>query len=206
LRKTAILLGVLPLVAGVCGDNDVARASPNAAASCPKAWSAGWQKLANRVQTAVFCPSWMPPPLDGQIGGAWFNGEFVSQNRAYLVSFVWQETGAAGTEVHVNFRGYPGQTRIPTCEDTVTAGKKILHPKLPCFADARGTRRARGITATVYTANQGADQWHVLYAWRRGGSLYTISEHVAPPLTYPKVVANLDRLLKSLVLVRPEPA
>ena len=51
--------------------------------------------------------------------------------------------------------------------------------------------------------NQDADQWHVLYAWRTGGSLYTLSEHVAPPLDYTKVVRNLDRMLRNLVLVRP---
>src|SRR6185312_14607881 len=133
------------LVTAGCGSKYVAQAAPKVAAKCPTAWAAGWQKLANRVAASVYCPSWMPPPLDGQIGGSWFNGEFVSPARAYLVSFVWQETGPGGTEVHINFRGYPGQTRIPTCEDTVVAGKKILHPKLPCFSDARGTKRAPGI-------------------------------------------------------------
>jgi hypothetical protein len=59
------------------------------------------------------------------------------------------------------------------------------------------------VAASVYTANQGADQWHVLYAWRRAGSLYTISEHVAPPFTYSKVVQNLDRMLRGLVLIPP---
>ena len=48
----------------------------------------------------------------------------------------------------------------------------------------------------MYTVNQGADSWHVLFAWRRGGSLYTLSEHVAPPLTFSKVVANLERMLR----------
>ncbi len=35
------------------------------------------------------------------------------------------------------------------------------------------------------------------------GSLYTLSEHVAPPLSFSKVVANLKRMLDGLVLVRP---
>jgi hypothetical protein len=61
----------------------------------------------------------------------------------------------------------------------------------------------KGITATVYTVNQGVDQWHVLYAWRRAGSLYAVSEHVAFPLTYGKVVLNLDRLLRSLAVIKP---
>ena len=33
-----------------------------------------------------------------------------------------------------------------------------------------------------YTVNQDADQWHLLYAWTHNGSLYTLSEHIAPPL------------------------
>jgi len=52
--------------------------------------------------------------------------------------------------------------------------------------------------------NQDADQWHVLLAWRHAGSLYTVSEHVIRPYTYRQVVPNLDRLLRSLVLVRPQ--
>ena len=51
--------------------------------------------------------------------------------------------------------------------------------------------------------NQDADQWHVLYAWRHDGSLYTVSEHVILPYTYRQVRRNLDRLLRGLVLVHP---
>ena len=45
----------------------------------------------------------------------------------------------------------------------------------------------------------GRGQWHVLYAWRKGGSLYTISEHVAPPYTYEQVIGHLDRMTRTLV-------
>ena len=64
--------------------------------------------------------------------------------------------------------------------------------------------RSGDIAARVYTANQGADQWHVLYAWRRSGSLYALSEHVAPPYTYAQVVRNLKRMLAGLVVVSPK--
>jgi hypothetical protein len=40
-------------------------------------------------------------------------------------------------------------------------------------------------------------------ARKRDGSLYTISEHVAPPLSFSQVVANLKRMINGLVLVRP---
>jgi hypothetical protein len=65
--------------------------------------------------------------------------------------------------------------------------------------------RANGITATIYTVNQDADQWHILLAWHHRGSLYTVSEHVIKPyLSASLVVKNLDRLLAGLVLVRPQ--
>ena len=38
------------------------------------------------------------------------------------------------------------------------------------------------------------------------GSLYTLSEHVAPPLTYDHVIRYLHKELRSLVLVRPSAA
>ena len=51
--------------------------------------------------------------------------------------------------------------------------------------------------------NQDADQWHLLYAWRHNGSLYTLSEHIAPPYTLPRIVQNMNKMMSSLVLVRP---
>lgn len=63
--------------------------------------------------------------------------------------------------------------------------------------------RAGGLKATVFNVNQDADQWHVLYAWRYGGGLYTVSEHVAPPFGYRKVRQNLGRMLRNLIVVRP---
>jgi hypothetical protein len=137
----------------------------------------------------------MPDPLDARIGGVYGNGESVSRDRSYLVSFFWRDPGSG--EVHVNLRGYPGRTRIPICSDLDT------DKPVPCFSDVKGTVHAGGITARVYTANQGADQWHVLYAWHRDGSLYAISQHVAPPNTYTRVLRNLNRMLHGLVLIEP---
>jgi hypothetical protein len=192
-----VLLALLVLVTG-CGSTSphvvVAKA---ARPSCPASWRAGWEALANRIHAPVYCPAWMPDPLDARIDGNYANGESVSRDRSYLVSFIWREPGSG--EVHVNFRAYPGRTRIPTCSDLDT------NKRVPCFSDPGGSVRAGGITARSYTANQGADQWHVLYAWRRGGSLYAISEHVTPPYTYAHVVRNLNRMLANLVLLQPKP-
>lgn len=200
-----LALAIALLVAG-CGGSTATKVAPApvaAAPKCPVHWVAGWTKLAKRLHAPIYCPSWMPSPLDAEIGGDWFNGVNVSPERAYLVSFVWQDTTLlGGQEVHVNFRGYPGHTAIPICEDTLVTGGKIVHPKMPCFSDAHSHRPYKGSIVTMYTTNQGVDTWHVLYAWRRFNSLYTISEHVVPPYTYSQVIKNLDRILASLVLIR----
>jgi hypothetical protein len=198
---TAVLgLGICALLVSGCGEAKKAEAAPAAKAKAVCAEPAGWQKLANRINAAVYCPSWLPDPLKGQIGGRWNNINSVSKDRSYLESFVWQETGggAAGGELHVNLRGYPGRTAIPTCR-TGGAGSK----NVPCFDQPDRTITAGGITARLYTVNQDADAWHALLLWRRSGTLYTLSEHVAPPLTFDHVVRYLRQELGSLVLVKP---
>ena len=190
--------GVLPLVAvalaltGCSGGGGGAGAAVKAKPSCP---TKAWQRLANQIHAPVYCPRWMPDPLDGVIGGRWNNIRSVSPDRSYLMGFIWFERGSG--ELHVNLRGYPGRTSIPRCPAAVGSGS------IPCFADPHGHIRANGIDATVYTVNQGADQWHVLLAWHHRGSLYALSQHVAAPLTYEGVVADLKRMLRDLVLVAP---
>ena len=201
-----VSLAAAGLALAACGGSAAQpKAAEAATRSCPKAWLTGWQRLANQIGAPVYCPSWMPAPLDAKIGQGFASTKSLDpKTHAYLVSFahVDSDSGITG-EVHVNLRGYPGSTRIPTCEDTLTVKGVTKHTKIPCFADPRFTRRLGGAKVTAYTVNQGADQWHVLYAWRHDGSLYTVSEHVAPPFTYRQVVHNLDRLLHGLVLVRP---
>ena len=206
LAGAAALAAVAALVAwGRGGDSATTLAAEPAAPACPKSSRASWQKLANEIKAPVYCPSWLPQPLVGRFSGRFFNGRSVDPDRSYLVSFVWFDAGAGFVqEVHVNLRGYPGASRIPTCEDTLTVGGKTVRKKIPCFSDRQGRRQlGDGVTATVYTANQGADMWHVLYAWRDRGSLYTLSEHVAPPYTYEQVIGHLDRMAGTLVRIEP---
>jgi hypothetical protein len=206
-----LVLGLLavavPLVANGCAGGD-ASSAPAAAPKppvCPQAERVSWQKLANEIQAPVYCPSWFPRPLGGKFSGRFFNGRSVDPDRSYLVSWAWFETGGGIIqEVHVNLRGYAGTVRIPTCEDTLTVGGKTVRKKIPCFSDSKGRKRLGGRTVTVFTANQGADMWHVLYAWRHRGSLYTISEHVAPPYTYEQVIGHLDRMTRALVPLQPQ--
>jgi len=197
-----VLIGVALGLVGCSGnESKPAAASPRTAARCPDAWKAGWQRLANRIHAPVYCPTSMPSPLDGKIGGEWDNGVSVDPDRSYLVSFLWHEPPSQ--DVHVNFRGYPGHTAVPRCIDVQTVAGRTRRRSIPCFSDPRGRRRLGKLLVTVYTVNRDADQWHVLYAWRTRGSLYAVSEHVAKPLTYRRVVANLDRLVEGLVRIDP---
>lgn len=202
-----LLAGAAALLAGVAAFAGYGGGggTPTQGVSCPAAWKAGWQRLANDVGTPVYCPSWLPRPLDGRIGGVYKNGRWVDKtDKSYLVSFLWVDRdGGVSREVHVNFRGYPRRTAVPTCESTETVKGKTVRKPIPCFSDPRGTRRIGNVKVTVYTVNQGIDAWHVLYAWRRNGSLYTVSEHVAAPYSYKQVLRNLDRMTRGLSLLEP---
>jgi hypothetical protein len=209
-----IACAAIALAAAGCGSSskprnvaDGAGTSATAKPTCPASWRPVYQQLANRIHAAVYCPSWMPSPLTGQIGrnvsfgGAGGSSLSVDKDGSYLALFVWAEPGSG--EVHVNLRGYPGRKAVPTCIEEDTNGKKLIKSIVPCFADPRGTVRAPGIVATVYTVNQDADLWHVLYAWHYRGGLYTVSQHVAAPLSYDQVISSLNRILRNLVLVQP---
>jgi hypothetical protein len=205
--RRALLIVLLALASAGCsmGDDGVeATASEGEQpAACPAAWKPGWQKLADDVGMRVYCPSWMPSPIDAEIGGQWnSDGVAVGKDRSYLAGFLWHEAGSG--DVHVNFRGYPGNTAIPRCVDTQTSGGKTRRRSVPCFSDPQGTREVGGKTVTVYTVSRDADQWHVTYTWTENGSLYAVSEHVAPPLTFRRVLQNLDRIVGGLEGIEPK--
>jgi hypothetical protein len=204
-----VLGGALLLLSSACGgggSSSTAETSDSRPPTCPKAWKVGWQKLANDIRAPVYCPAWLPQPLDGRFKGTAFNGQTVDPDRSYLIKFLWFDSGLPGgiQEVHVNFRGYPGNPRIPSCDNSTIVGGKTVHKPSPCFSDPKGKKRFGSTVATFYTSNQGADQWHLLYAWHYRGSLYSLSEHVAAPYSYKQVVANLDRMMRGLVLIGPK--
>lgn len=180
------------MLSTACGD--AAQPAAQASTGCPAAWTAGWQGVATRIGAPVYCPRWMPKPLDGRIGGAWNGGPSVDTHGGYLVNFIYFEPG--GTEVHVNFHRWPG-LRMPRCRDLNS------NQMVDCYSDPHGIMRANGIRAILYTVSRDADQWHLAYLWRREGATYVVSEHVAPPYNYRQVKANLTRILRNLVLLRP---
>jgi hypothetical protein len=196
--RRLLILAALALAATGCslGDDGVegTASARDKRPACPAEWKPGWQRLADRVGIPVYCPSWMPSPIDAEIGGQWnSDGVAFGKNRSYLAGFLWHEAGSG--DVHVNLRGYPNRTAVPRCRE----GRRSI----PCFSDARGTRRVGGRTVTVYTVSRDADQWHVTYLWRENGTLYTVSEHVAPPLTFQRVLQNLDRIVRGLERIEP---
>jgi hypothetical protein len=192
--RATIVAAAAALCVAVLGVGSASAAS----GACPASWVQGWQALANRVDVPVYCPTWMPNPLDAKIGGQYIDIYSIGKDRSYLVSFL--EHGDLGSgDVHVNFRGYPGRKAIPMCPGPVRSSDKV-----PCFSEPVAHLRANGINATVYQVNQGADQWHILLAWRYKGSLYTVSEHVIAPYRFTtQVRRNLSVLLRHLVVVRP---
>ena len=199
---TATLLAAAALAG--CADDEptvAAKATPPPPPVCPAKLKQQYQQLANWVGIAVYCPTWMPSPLDGDTKGPWENGVSVKGDKSYLVSFLWHEPPAQ--DVHVNLRGYPRRKAVPRCEDTQVVAGRTVRKDIPCFSDARPERDVAGFRATPYTVNQGVDMWHVLYLWRERGNVYTLSEHVAKPLTYRHVVKNLDRMMRGLVRVEP---
>jgi hypothetical protein len=201
LLAISLLLAACALLATGCGGAKKPSAAAAAVAAKPRcAHVAGWRRLANKIKAPVYCPGWLPDPLVGQIGGQWNNINSVSPDRSYLESFVWQETGggAAGGELHVNLRAYPGVQKIPTCRTGGSDSRNV-----PCFDGAHGTIRAGGLTTHLYTVNQDADEWHLLLLWKKYGNLYTLSEHVAPPLSYDHVLRYLKQELAALVVIKP---
>ncbi|HEY3962561.1 MAG TPA: hypothetical protein VGL84_08550 [Gaiellaceae bacterium] len=203
LAAIAALLGACALLAG-CGSSKKSAPPPPAKPAVPVcAHPVGWQALANRIRSVVYCPGWLPDPLSGRIGAVDNNINSVSKDRSYLESWVWQDVDLGGTsgELHVNLRGYPGVHVVPNC---TTGG--IGSRTVKCFANPIGIYEANGIKATIDTVNQDADEWHIAMVWKSNGGLYTISEHVAPPLSAAKVVRYLKKELSNLVVIRPASA
>lgn len=194
--RATLVVALLAVALGVTAAAPAAHRAP--AKTCPKAWVGGWVKLANRVQAPVYCPTWMPNPLDAKIGGQYEDIYSIGKDRSYLVSFLEHGDLSSG-DVHVNFRGFPGNTTIPRCPKPVGKGT------IACFQEPFTHVTANGIHATGYQVNWGADQWHILLAWHYRGSLYTVSQHVINPYdSSTRVLKNLKRLLRGIVLVQPQ--
>lgn len=201
--KHLLVIAALAGALSACGGNESPSADAArepAASTCPKAWQAGWQRLADRIAAPVYCPRWLPSPLTGLLGGSTASLS-VSPDRSYLVTFLDQHEGF---EQHATMRGYPGTTEIPECRVVdVLDGGKTVESKAACFAERSGTRRVGGFEVTVYGEGLDADEHHVVYAWQHEGSLYTLGHHAQHSVTRSRAMANLDRIMRSLAVVEP---
>src|SRR4051812_48935396 len=56
------------------GSHAAAGSSPPGPA-CPAAWAADWHAWADTIGAVVYCPSFMPSPFTGQIGGMWLTAK-----------------------------------------------------------------------------------------------------------------------------------
>ena len=204
----ALLVLVAALAASACGGSDdepaKAAAKPAPDPVCPAEWKDDWERLAQKIEAPVYCPSWMPDPLDGDMDSSWNNINSVDRDGSYLLGWTWYEVHSG--ELHVNLRGQPRNTKIPSCQEVETEAGVTRRKEVPCFADPGGTKKVGDLEVQVYTRNRGADVWHVLYAWEDEGGLYTVSQHVAEPLTYAQVLENLDRITRGLVRIEPTQA
>ena len=93
---------------------------------------------------------------------------------------MWQETGggAAGGELHVNLRGYPGRTTIPDC---TTGDKDNIVVK--CFAEPeRHRQRERDQGDRVHREPGRRPLAHRCWSGATTAGCTPLSEHVAPPL------------------------
>ena len=65
-----VLLAVVVVVVAACGSSNGSAGSKAAPPkTCPKAWAASWQTWADRVGMTIYCPGWLPSPIDGVIHG-----------------------------------------------------------------------------------------------------------------------------------------
>ena len=140
-----------------------ARPQGRAQARCPAAWEAGWQKLADKVDAPVYCPTWMPNPLDAKFGGEYQDIYSVDKDHSYLVSFLAHGDEGSG-DVHVNFRGYPGQHNDadlhdgdPATERRRSAARRRASRTTP--ARRRRTAYRATSTASTRTPTSGTSCW-----------------------------------------------
>jgi hypothetical protein len=194
----AILAFVLALGAGCAGDDvtgPAASASPPP--TCPAPFRADWQRLANRVDRPVYCPTFLPDPLKPE---AHLHSP-IGADRSWQIGF--HDYELRSVELHVVVSGYP-TGRPPRCEDLKTGAIGS------CWKQPSGTRRIGDRVVNVFERGVGHEASHVVYIWREHGVLYAASMHVDrrpnSALPRPRVKNQLARVVRGLVRIKPRPA
>jgi hypothetical protein len=186
-----VLLIAVVVTVTACGSGSAQSGSKSAVAGgCSKTWAAGWQTWANRVGMTIWCPGWMPGPIDAIIHGQW-NTARVAQHQ-WQLGYAWLEVGQL---VHVIFEGYPPGTFPPRCEGNV-----------PCFGgEEPKPETIAGHVVHWYDRNHASHSGHIAAVFTSHGNTYVVSIHVASPVST-KAIAKRDlrHIIVSSSVLKPE--
>jgi hypothetical protein len=185
---------VILLIAAGCGDDGSSAAtlapssSSNAKPTCPAAWKADWQAWADRVGETVFCPSFIPSPITGEIGGQWNTAR--EPGKAWQLGYAWLEHDDL---VHIVFEGYPEKVWPPGCEG------------VPCFDGKTGTETIAGHHMTWFDRNEASHSGHIAAVFHDGGNVYVVSMHVSRPYgTAERTTGLIRQMVAGLVPLSPQ--
>ncbi len=189
--RLALPLAIAILGFGCGDDGPPAAGAPSsrspAVATCPAAWADDWQAWAERIGAKVFCPSFLPSPITGEIDGRWNTAK--APGKVWQLGYAWLEHDDL---VHVVFEGYPDKRWPPDCEG------------VPCFADKVGTERIGSHEVTWYDRNEASHSGHVAAVFHDSGYVYVVSMHVYRPYDSRQQVTGLvRRMVAGLVPLEP---
>jgi hypothetical protein len=140
------------------------------------------------VHATVFCPAWLPPYIDGVIGGS--VNTVASPGRHWQVHFVWLSDDESQL-IHIVFEGFAAGLWPHRCGGA------------PCYAGPAGTATLGGRRVTWYTRNRGSSTGHIAAVFARGGVTYVVSLHVIDPYTAATARSTVAHIVRDLVAVPP---
>ncbi len=186
-----LLLTAAAVTLAGCGSGSATSGSSSSQASgCSATWKPGWQRWTDKVRMPVWCPGWMPSPIDAIIHGQWNTAEV--EHHQWQLGYAWLEQGQL---IHVIFEGYPPNTFPPTCEGNV-----------PCFGGEEAkAAQIGGHTVHWYDHNHASHTGHVAAVFQSDGNTYVVSIHVVSPIST-KAIAKRDltHIITSSSLLRPQ--
>ncbi|HEY3763960.1 MAG TPA: hypothetical protein VGL44_02280 [Gaiellales bacterium] len=137
----------------------------------------------------VWCPGWMPDPIDAIIHGQWNTAQV--EQRQWQLGYAWLEEGQL---VHVIFEGYPPGTFPPKCEGVL------------CFGgEEADTTTIAGKVVHWYDHNHASHTGHIAAIFQSNGNTYVASIHVISPIST-KAIAKRDlaHMIRSSSLLKPQ--
>ena len=188
MRKTLLLIPLLALAARRLRRRLLRDSEPRpegARAACPRPGRRAGRSSRTRSTPPVYCPSWLPDPLTGQIGGTWNNIDSVVEGPQLPDRL--RLAGAAARRSTSTCAAIPVVTKIPTCRyDRARRRQEARHEACRASPTRAARRRSaasrRRCTRSTRTPTSGTSST----PGTTTATLYTLSEHVAPPLHLPE--------------------